>query len=136
MSFREKSAWITLVTFLVCFGVYYGLTLTGVVHGWAALHVLVICVLTLVVLQIVLHILAALPAPKDARAPRDERERLIQWRSHTLGYYVLIVLTLGLFIVGHTGHGVGDLMNYALFEVALSVVAVAAAQIVMFRRGA
>ena len=29
MSFREKSAWITLVTVVVCFGVYFGSLVTG-----------------------------------------------------------------------------------------------------------
>ena len=138
MSFREKSAWITLVTVLACFGVYYGSIVTGRVsaRGFDTLHLLALCVVGLVVLQVALTVIAAVTTPKDGRAPRDEREKLIQWRSHTLGYYVLVVLVLGLFIPGHLGHTVIDMMNFALLDVVLATLVVAVAQIVMFRRGA
>jgi hypothetical protein len=45
MSFREKSAWITLVTVLVCFGVYFSARLTGLVsrHGFGLFHLFVGC---------------------------------------------------------------------------------------------
>jgi len=137
MSFREKSAWITFLTVLGCAGVYFGAILTGMVspRGWDTFRLLLGCVHVLVALQIGLHILALLLTPKGERAPKDERERLIQWRSHTLGYYVLIVAVLAIFIPGHLGHGAIDLMNFALFDVALASLVVSAAQIVMFRRG-
>jgi hypothetical protein len=137
MSFREKSAWITLITVLVCFGAYYGSILTGAVspRGFDTLHLLLICVVALAVLQFGLGMIAARTTPKDGKAPRDEREKLIQSRSHTVGYYVLIALVLTLAIPGHLGHGVVDLMNFALLDVVLAVAVVALAQIVMFRRG-
>jgi cytochrome bd-type quinol oxidase subunit 2 len=138
MSFREKSAWITLVTVLACFGIYFGSIVTGRVSGrdLDTLHLLLMCVIVLVVLQCALTVIAAMTTPRDGRAPKDEREQLIQWRSHTLGYYVLVVLVLGLFIPGHLGHTVIDMMNFALLDVVLAVLTVAVAQIVMFRRGA
>jgi hypothetical protein len=138
MSFREKSAWITLVTVLACFGLYYGSIVAGRVspRGFDTLHLLALCVVGLVVLQVALTVIAAVTTPKDGRAPRDEREKLIQWRSHTLGYYVLVVLVLGLFIPGHLGHTVIDMMNFALLDVVIATLVVAVAQIVMFRRGA
>ena len=49
---------------------------------------------------------------------------------------VLVMLVLGLFIPGHLGHTVIDMMNFALLDVVLAVLTVAVAQIVMFRRGA
>src|SRR4051794_741822 len=126
MSFREKSAWITLVTFLGCFGVYFGAILTGRVspRGWDTFRLLATCVHVLLALQIVLHIVALIQTPKGERTLRDERERLIQWRSHTIGYYVLIVSVVAIVIPGHMGHGVVDLMNFALFDVALAIVVV------------
>jgi cytochrome bd-type quinol oxidase subunit 2 len=138
MSFREKSAWITLVTVLACFGIYFGSIVTGRVSGrdLDTLHLLLMCVIVLVVLQCALTVIAAMTTPRDGRAPKDEREQLIQWRSHTLGYYVLVVLVLGLFIPGHLGHTVIDMMNFALLDVVIAALVVAAAQIVMFRRGA
>ncbi|MDB5424395.1 MAG: hypothetical protein JWQ29_1811 [Phenylobacterium sp.] len=137
MSFREKSAWITLVTVLGFFGAYFGSIATGRVsgHGFDTLHLLLACVIGVVVLQCGLTIAAAVTTPRDGRAPRDEREERIQWRSHTIGYYVLVVLVLGLFIPGHLGRTVIDMMNFALLDVVVATVVVAGAQIVMFRRG-
>ena len=135
MSFREKSAWITLVTVLLCFGVYFGAAFSGAVsmHGFALLHLFLACVISMAVLQLALHAIAARRSPKVAH---DERERLIQLRSHTVGYYVLIAGVIGLFVPGHMGITVFELMNFALLDVVVAALAVSAAQIVMFRRGA
>lgn len=137
MSFREKSAWITLVTVLVCFGAYFGSLLTGSVQArsFQTVHLLVACVVALVVLQIVLHAVAAALSPREAHTPRDEREALIQARSHTVGYYVLMVMVLLLGVPAHFGHPPPDLLNFALLDVVVATLAVSAAQIVMFRRG-
>ena len=136
MSFREKSAWITLVTVLVVFGSYFGALLTGHVHGFHSLFLLLVCAIGLLALQVGLNLIAVLTTPRDGRAPRDERETLIQWRSHTLGYYVLMVLVLvGAFVPIHFGHSALDMANFALLAVVISTLTVAVAQIVMFRRG-
>ena len=137
MSFREKSAWITLVTVLVCFGIYFGSIALGLVspRGFGTLHLLLACVVGLVLLQVALTVVAGLTTPKDGRAPADERETLIQLRSQSLGYSVLVVLVLGLFVPGHLGYTIIDIMNFALLDVVLAVLTVAIAQIVMFRRG-
>ncbi|MDB5441873.1 MAG: hypothetical protein JWP73_249 [Phenylobacterium sp.] len=137
MSFREKSAWIALVSVLVCFGAYFGLIVTGVVpaRGFAAVHLLLACAVAFVGLQAGLHAIAARMTPRDGRSPRDEREQLIQSRSHTVGYYVLVALVLALGLPGHFGHPVPDLLNFALLDVVVAGLAVAVAQIVMFRRG-
>jgi hypothetical protein len=137
MSFREKSAWITLLTVAVCFGAYFGSIFTGSVspRGFGALHLLLLCVLALVVLQVVANLIAARTTPKDGRGPADEREKLIQSRSHTIGYYTLMVLVLGLAVPGHMVDDMVDLMNFALLDVVVAAMVVAVAQIVMFRRG-
>jgi drug/metabolite transporter (DMT)-like permease len=138
MSFRERSAWITLVSVLLCFGVYFGSIATGVVspRGFSAFHLFLACVAALVVLQCGLHFMASLVAPADARAPLDERERLIAWRSHSIGYQVLMVGVLLLGLPVHLGRpSPPELMNYALLAVVTAVLVVAVAQIIMFRRG-
>ncbi len=137
MSFREKSAWITLVSVLLCFGVYFGGVFAHRLasHPGADVFLLVKCVAAYVVLQIALTLAAVWTTPKDDRSPRDERERLIQARSHTIGYYVLVVLVLMLGIPMHLGHPAPDLMLFALFDVVITGVVVSVAQIVMFRRG-
>jgi hypothetical protein len=137
MSFREKSAWITLISAFVCFGAYFGLILAGVVPARSAgtVHLLLACVAAFAALQAGLNLLAARAAPGDPRAPRDERERLIQARSHTLGFYLLVALVLSLGLPGHFGHPTPDLLNFALADVVIAGLAVSVAQIVMFRRG-
>lgn len=138
MSLREKTAWITLVSLLLCFGAYFG----PIVLGWIdkredmALFLLALSVLALVILQVGLGAWAAHTTPRDSRGPRDEREAAIQARSHTIGYYVLLVLVLGLFAPAHFGHPLVDLLNFVLLDVVVAVMTVAIAQIVMFRRGA
>jgi hypothetical protein len=138
MSFSEKSAWITLLSVLLCFGTYFGAIITGRVsgEGFPAMHLLLGCVAALIVLQIALTRVAAATTPKDGRALRDERETLIQLRAHSLGYYVLMGLTLTLFIPVHLGHSAIQIANFALLAVVLTTLAVSGAQIVMFRRGA
>jgi hypothetical protein len=140
MSFREKSAWITLVSVLICFGVYFWELVASHAGGHrlgalASLHLLLLAVSALVMLQIALTAFAAATSPKDARAPADERERVIQWRSHSIGYYVLTVLALLLFVPIHFGHSALDMANFALLAVVISTLCVCVAQIVMFRRG-
>jgi len=138
MSFRETSAWITLVSVAVCFGVYFGSIATGSVspRGFGALHLLLLCVAVLVVLQIGSHAVAARLAGRAAKAPRDEREQLIAWRSQSIGYRVLIVGVLLLGAPAHFGHPTVDLLNFALLDIVIAAMVVAGAQIVMFRRGA
>jgi hypothetical protein len=137
MSLRERSAWITLVSVFVCFGVYFGSILSGQVNGRGAgaFHMLLACVAGLVALQCGLHFLASWLSPDEGRAPRDERERLIAWRSHSIGYQVLMVLVVLLGLPAHFGHPVPDLLNFALLFVVIAAMVVAVAQIVMFRRG-
>ena len=136
MSLREKSAWIALVSVLLCFGAYFGSIATGQVHrGLETMLLLVKCVGAFLALQIVLQAAAVLTTPKDGRSPKDERERAIQARSHTLGYYVLAVLVVGLGIPGHLGHPVPDLLNFALLDVVVAGLVVSVAQILMFRFG-
>jgi hypothetical protein len=137
MSFREKSAWITLVTVLACFGVYFASVVSGGVgpRGVDRFHLLLLCVAGLVLLQVVLHATALRLSGKDERAPRDEREQLIQSRSHTVGYYVLMVSVLALGVPGHLGRGPIDLLTFALLGVVVAALAVSASQIVMLRRG-
>ena len=140
MSFREKSAWITLVSVLICFGAYFAELFSGLVGdrhfgGLGSLHLLLLSVLALVALQVILTIVAALTTPKAGRGLADERERLIQLRSQSLGYHVLMVLAVGLFAPAFFGHRGIEMANFALLAVVVSVMTVAVAQIVMFRRG-
>lgn len=137
MSFRESSAWISLVSVAVCFGVYFGSIATGSIDSgrFGAVHLLLICVAALVLLQVISHVVARALTPGDNRAARDEREQLIAWRAQSLGYYVLMVGVLLLGAPAHFGHPPPDLLNFALLDVVIAALTVSAAQIVMYRRG-
>lgn len=144
MPFREKTAWITLITVLLCFGVYFGALAFGLVRpmSWQSFHLGLLAIVGLVVLQVVLNIVAMAVRRRDERGPRDERERMIHARSHVIGYYVLMIGMAATLIVTHVhvkGEGYGDAMvrtvNTGVFAMALAALVVAVAQIVMFRRG-
>jgi hypothetical protein len=141
MSFREKSAWITLVSVLVCFGAYFFEVFAHFgtdrhFGGAGSLHLLLLSVLALAAVHITLTVVAALTTPKDGHGLTDERERMIQWRAQSLGYNVLMLLAISLFGPGFFGHRGIEMANFALLGVVISALTVSVAQIVMFRRGA
>jgi hypothetical protein len=136
MSFREKSAWISALSVLLCFGIYFGVVFTQRLSGMENGFLLLKCVAAFVVLQIGLNLAAMWTTPRDGRTPRDERERMIQARSHTIGYYLLMVLVLSLGIPLHLHRASGhELMGLAALYLVVTGLVVAVAQIVMFRRG-
>jgi hypothetical protein len=138
MSFREKSAWITLATVLLSFGVYFGAIGFRLIpsHGFMTVHLLLICLLSLILLQVVLRVIAARLAPGDARSPKDEREQLIELRAMRIGYYFLAISAFACGLLLHLGEtSAFELMNVILLAIVASVVVVSLAQIVQYRRG-
>ena len=139
MSFREKSAWISFGCLLVVFGTYFGsvaLVLSGRMHSGASLGLGVGLLAAFVILEIVLHVAIAIQSPGDARAPKDERERLIEMRATHRAFPVLVLGALA---------GVGTMhltrSNWVVGHVVLLAVVVAelvkfGGQIVSFRRDA
>jgi predicted amidohydrolase len=144
MSFREKTAWITLVTILVCFGAYYGAIISGMIRqtSWQAFHFGIMSIVGLVLLQAALNFAAMLVTPRDSRNARDERELMIHARSHVIGYYVLMIGMAGTLILTHlpvAGESLVDLIvrivNVGIAAMVCAALSVAIAQIVMLRRG-
>ena len=144
MSFREKTAWITLVTILVCFGAYYGAIISGMLRqtSWQAFHFGIMAIVGLVLLQVALKLAALLVTPRDSRSAGDERELMIHARSHVIGYYVLMIGMAGTLIVTHLpmrGESLVDLIvrivNVGVAAMVCAALSVAIAQIVMLRRG-
>jgi hypothetical protein len=139
MSFREKSAWITVITLLV-------MSLLFVLHlppPWTLaprpnlfmFHVLMLLVATFVVIEIVAHVVVALRAPRDARAPRDERDRLIALKARSLAYYVFAVLALGSVFLSHFGANQFGIAFCVLASFIVSQAVNYSARIVYYRRG-
>ena len=122
MSFREKSAWIMLITLVL---MTLAFTLHTTPRWWLApdpspfmFHMLMIAIGTFVGIVVVAHIVVAILAPRDVTAPKDERERLIELKSTAVAAYFYCFLTLGgvfvaLHVVDATALGIGYLLLYA-----------------------
>lgn len=139
MSFREKSAWITLIT-LIVLTLFY---LTHLPPPWFLnppsgfmFHVLVAGVGAFVVIEIVAHVIVAIRAPRDAKAPRDERERLIALKATSIAAYVYAILSLGsVFTVIHLGANEIGVAFCVFLSFILAEIVNYAARIVYYRRG-
>ncbi len=148
MPFREKSAWIQLISAVVVW-VYYFRTVALALAAGRDVHfvsLFVGCIVGLVLLQIVLSIVAALFALRDAKAPSDERENLIALKSARIAF---IVLNIGIITLALAGPlfakpllpGVADagmivMVNGILLAMVIAELVRCASQIVYFRLGA
>jgi hypothetical protein len=91
MSFREKMAWISVVSVLGIYGYYFwSIVRTGSFTSGTRFGGLVGTVIALIVVQVVLTISVAIFAPKEADAPRDERDKLIGLRATQVAYVLLV----------------------------------------------
>ncbi len=91
MSFREKTSWISLLSMAGIYGFYFwNVIQQGHQAGGLEFGGLMMTIVALVIVQVVLITAAAIAAPKaEVRAPRDERERLIDFRSSHIAYAAL-----------------------------------------------
>jgi len=139
MSFREKSAWISLLLYLGIYGFYFSRVAMAVTRGQADgghfMGLFAESVIAFVVATIVLTVVAAVTAPKDAEAPEDEREKLITLRANSNSGYVLA--TCVILVIGVLFYGADDFLtiNLLFFSLVLSEVCKVATQIVLHRRG-
>lgn len=136
MPFREKCAWISFVL-LVLLTVGYSLPVSHVegLVDLGGLHYYLALVVAFALLQVVLRIIVALQAPKDARTPRDERERLIDLKAARIGFYALVggvVLSMaGVHVHGSPWLALHTMMLAVLVAWAIKF----ATEIVYYRRG-
>jgi hypothetical protein len=97
MSFREKSAWISLISILAVFGYYFAqvgreLSAVGPLPPPAFLGQYLAAVILLVIVQIVLNIVAAVGtrlSGGDMNTARDEREKLIELKANRFALYIM-----------------------------------------------
>jgi len=136
MSFREKSAWISVLSMSAIYGFYFWsvYTLRSKADGF---HFgLLETIIALVVLQVVLTVAVAVSSPKEAKAPRDEREKLIELRSMRVAYAGLATgIALACFF-GAFDPPVLFNTNALLFILVTAEILRSACQIVQYRRGA
>ena len=136
MSVREKSAWISLISILFFVTVYFGrLVAGGPGSGSANFITFVIAVAGVVILEAVLHIVIALRSPREARTPKDERERLIEMRATQLAFPVLLIGALASIWTLHTNIGRSGMAHAVLFAIVVAELVKFSAQIAYHRRG-
>ncbi len=137
MPFREKSAWISLLSTLGVYGLYFAsVGRPGQPPGTLAIGSLLGTIVALVVIQAVLMIGVALLAPRDAKAPRDERERLIDLRAAHFAYSGLATAVACACFFGALNPPIVFGVNSLLFILVTAEVMRFAFQIFQYRRGA
>ena len=137
MSFREKCAWISFVLLLLLLipGFVLGEHLGAHLDGIDALHYFLALLLGFAGLQVLLRLIIARQAPKDARTPKDEREQLIDIKAARIGFYALVAgVLLSMLLVhvhGNPWTGLQSMMLSVLIAWAIKF----ASEIVYYRRG-
>lgn len=102
MSFREKSAWVTLTAILL-------VTLLYVLHipwqhtGRFAMHAFLVCMVLFLAIEVIAHLVLYIKFPKDARTPKDERERLIDLKATSVAAYVYVFCSFSAVATIHLG---------------------------------
>jgi hypothetical protein len=135
MSFREKSAWVTLIAILLVFALFV-LHAPRLSHpGISDFHVLVACIGAFVVIETVAYLVLRLRYPEDARTPIDERERLINLKATRLasGCYV-VGSFLGVMTIHHGANG--PMVGYFIvLAFVIAEIVKYVARIMYYRRG-
>lgn len=142
MPFREKSAWISLITTVGLWGAYFwsvgrylldrgslgGLPVDTV--GW-----FVGTLVLIVIVQIILAIVMAIVSGKRAEAPMDEREQLIDLKAARAGFFALnaaVICVSGLWILGASPL---VMANGILLSMVIAEVVHSGGKIIGYRRG-
>jgi hypothetical protein len=103
MSFREKNAWIAVVTTLVIWTVYFwqvgNAALSGTLDGDAIFWLFVWCLSISIAIMLPVNIVAAVLARQNMDAPPDEREREIDARANKIGLTLLEWLMVGVILL-------------------------------------
>lgn len=137
MSFREKTAWISILSMSGIYAAYFWSVLhSGPQAGSFHFGGLLETVIALAVVQTALTIAVAIFNPKDAKAPRDERDRLIDLRATRFAYGLLAgSLACACFFGGFNPPVIFN-VNALLSILVIAEILRSGCQIVQYRRGA
>jgi hypothetical protein len=137
MSFREKNAWIMLLSMLGISAFYFwSVRHHGPQNGPFPLGGLLVTLVALVVVQVGLTIAVAIAAPSEAKAPRDERDKLIDLRSMRVAYSGLATSVAFACFFGALDPPIVFGTNSLLFILVTAEILRLACQIIQYRRGA
>ena len=137
MPFKEKIAWISVVTTIVAWGGYFGFMMATRARLPTPVYTLAFvgAVVMQIALVVVATIVTALLAPRDAGAGNDERDRDIARRSGAVAYPVLLTLVVGVAASMHFGMTSRDMAYGIMAAIVVAEVVHYGAQIVGYRSG-
>ena len=137
MSFREKSAWISMLSMSGIYGFYFWSVIhAGPQPGGFRFGGLLETIVALVVVQVVLTVAVAIFTPKEAKAPRDERDKLIELRAMRVAYSGLATSVALACFFGAFDPPIVFNTNALLFILVTAEIMRSACQIIQYRRGA
>ncbi|HSR66314.1 MAG TPA: hypothetical protein VLU25_00105 [Acidobacteriota bacterium] len=93
------------------------------------------CLAVLVVIEVGAHLVVVLMAPEEAKAPKDERERLIDYKAVRTAHYVYVIGSLGAVATIHHGANAIAISYLVLFAFVVGEVVKNILRIVGHRRG-
>lgn len=132
MSFREKSTWVMTAVMLLS-GLFYMMSALPY-PGSPVMETVVPYVLLVIVLSVAGQVVLAIRSPDEARAPLDERERLVVDRAGYWGGVILaaaIVLAGIAYVVAPNGN---MLFHHAVLALIVAQIAQYIMQIALLRR--
>ena len=138
MSFREKTVWVSFVLMLVLFGYYFwhvSRVLAGRADADSSFHLFLLVVVVLIVAEIAVRAVLRIRHPKEARAPRDERERQIELRARGIAYYVMLAAALLSIGSIHISTNSYALAHHVLLALVVAELTRLGGQLLLFRRG-
>ena len=86
-------------------------------------------------LQVLLRVIVARQAPKDARTPKDEREQLIELKAARIGFYALVAGVLLSMLLVHVHGNPWASLRSMFLSVLVAWAIKFASEIVYYRRG-
>lgn len=137
MSFREKSAWVTLIAILLVsllFFTHGPRVFAGRVGAWE-LHLVGICIAAFVLIEVVAHLVLYLRNPRDARTPKDEREQLADLKATRLAAYVFVLGSFVAILTSVHAPNAAIVGFVVLAAFVLAEIVNYAARIIYYRRG-
>ncbi len=138
MSFREKTAWVTLIAILLVSIMFFmhSPRVFSPDPGMWTLHVLLLSIVAFIVIELVAYLVLYVRYPRDARTPKDEREQLIALKATRLGAYVYVAGSFFVIVAaplhGATGAAVGF---FVLLAFVIAEIVNYTARIIYYRRG-
>jgi uncharacterized membrane protein len=137
MSFREKTAWIGIVSLLGLIVWYFWPFVHAGQHGSGFSFLrLAIAVAVIMIMQTVVRMVVAAFTPKEEKTPPDEREKMIETKSKRFAYAVLAWAVRCALFFGIFNPTIVFSPNTLLFFLLISEVLGTGYQIVLLRRGA